>query len=306
MGSSTGVDASAANVPGEEGESSEAKPSESQPEESEAGEAPTDAGSAEATSDAGDASPEASAGDASAPTADATVPTGPATPTAPKPATIRIDGLRGAGCFDDADCKGDDLLCFLPAGLRAGSPGFCTDDCKVDTDCQAIAGMATTCGDGQCRVDCSGAKGMGDGACPSNMACLNTAAPPTSLVFPAWHCVYPEGSGVKTAQAFEKCALAHGSGDCADDLLCVTARSGAASSPDDERASAVSLPHCTAACKVASDCKSPTGITAAAACDLGACQLDCAAGGSTCPTGMSCRDVGTAFTESFRCVLLPG
>jgi hypothetical protein len=96
--------------------------------------------------------------------------------SAARPATIRLDGQRGAGCFDDADCKGDGLVCFLHTGSR----------------------------------------------------------------------------------------------DCAGVL------------------------------------KSPTGVTATTSCDVGACQIDCTAGGATCPCSVSCRDVGQSpFTESFRCVTLP-
>lgn len=193
------------------------------------------------------------------------------------------DGTRLSACYDADDCKGDDLTCVASLGARGA--GFCSDDCREDKDCTAVSGVPATCSSaGQCVFDCAGADGKGGGACPANMVCRDVTDG-NLLVDASYRCTYPVGAGSKSVAAGGKCERAHGNGDCASTLVCHLPSGGLVSSPEDGTGV------CTPACKLASDCQVPSGTTAAAVCDEGACEYDCSATNATCPTGSTCRDV---------------
>jgi hypothetical protein len=210
------------------------------------------------------------------------------------------DGERTSACYGVDDCNGDDLLCFATAGT---APGFCTEDCKEDTDCKPIDGLTASCSpEGRCQVDCAGT-GEGDGKCPENMECRDLPNPMgpgivTPVVIdaltPNWRCVYPVDAGSNDVKLYGKCERAHGNGDCEGVLGCHAPTGGlsAATGPG----------YCTGACTAATDCTLPNGTTSLPLCVSGACDFDCSASGATCPQGMNCRDVDNSLLdESFRC-----
>ncbi len=209
------------------------------------------------------------------------------------------DGGRLSACYGD-ECNGDDLLCFANSGT---APGFCTEDCNQDSDCQPIEGIKAECSpERRCQVDCTGS-GKGDGKCPKNMECRDLPNPMgvgivTPIVIDAlisqWRCVYPVDAGKNTVKLYEQCDRAHGHGDCQGTRKC-----HAPTAP-------LTLPtgpgYCSPECKEVSDCSVPSGTTAVPMCNDGACDFDCSAKGASCPKGMNCRDVdNNLLTETFRC-----
>ncbi len=212
--------------------------------------------------------------------------------------TLPNDGKHLSICYGHADCTGEGLECY---GAFRMAPGFCSALCEADDDCSPIAGLKAGCGpDGQCRVDCSGADDKGDGACPSNMVCrdffdlavVGGGAPSEPGLITMWRCGYPVDGGSNRVAAYQRCDLSHGHGDCKGDLLChaPSSRLGRPANPG----------YCSERCADASDCAAPSGTTAAPVCQAGACELDCAAAGATCPSGMNCRQVG-ASSQVHRC-----
>ena len=214
----------------------------------------------------------------------------PVVPLVPLP----HDGAPLAVCYRDADCKGDDLVCVGPLGVRGA--GFCNDDCVEDKDCPAVAGVPASCSfERQCVLGCAGSDGTGGGSCPANMVCRDITDG-NLLTQAVYRCTYPLGAGSKSVAATGSCALSHGDGDCAGLLVCHVPAGGLISSPDDGTGS------CTAACKQSADCQVPVGSTAAALCEGGACELDCAASGASCPAGYVCRDVDDVpLLSQMRC-----
>jgi hypothetical protein len=202
------------------------------------------------------------------------------------------DGARLSVCFAKADCQGDDIVCYTP---DTTTPGFCTDDCAVDTDCKPLGGLATTCSpEGQCSTDCAGA-GTGDGPCPTHMTCRNVAV--GILAAPLYRCTYPAGSGSHASAAYGRCNSQHGDADCSADLSCFV--------PGAILPSNGPLGYCSPACANTAACAAEPGATAVATCSAGHCALDCSGSGTTCPTGMSCRDTGEGLgTETFRCIYI--
>ena len=216
----------------------------------------------------------------------------PVVPLVPLP----DDGAPLSVCYGDADCKGDDLVCVGSLGVRGA--GFCNDDCVDDKDCPAVAGVPASCSfEGQCVLGCAGSDGKGGGSCPTNMVCRDITDG-NLLTQAEYRCTYPLGAGKKSVAAAGTCELAHGDGDCAGLLVCHLPTGGLLSSPDDGTGS------CTAACAQSADCQVPAGSTASALCERGACELDCAATGTTCPSGWSCRDVDDVpLLTQMRCRL---
>lgn len=197
----------------------------------------------------------------------------------PLPAT----GDRLSVCYAKADCNGDDLVCYLPDGAR---PGYCTDNCAADTDCQPLGGVATSCSpDGFCRMDCAGT-GAGDGACPADMVCRAISLT-TNPLGPSYRCTYPDGSGKRSVPSYERCDRGHGDADCsavADGCYAPALNLGGIFGPG----------YCAPACTEAASCGTvPAGTTATPVCGLtGRCELDCgAAGKGNCPTGMNCVNI---------------
>jgi hypothetical protein len=202
--------------------------------------------------------------------------------------SLPADGNRLAVCYEAADCNGDDLTCYIPDSI---GPGFCTEDCAADKDCQALEGMAMTCSpEGQCRVDCTG-KGSGDGKCPTHMACRDVAV--GLLAAPSYRCTYPEGSGSRASAKYEQCDPMHDDGDCKDKLACfVPSVFGTGTGPG----------YCAPACTAVKDCTAPGGTSAAPVCESGHCSFNCKGAGTTCPAGMNCRDIDESpIGETFRC-----
>jgi hypothetical protein len=192
---------------------------------------------------------------------------------------IPSDGNRLSVCYANAECNGDDLVCFGDGG---GVPGFCTEDCVEDTDCQPIGGMEATCSpQGECYVACDG---EGDTDCPDDMECRQTGG------VGSFGCAYPAGTGSGAAGQWESCEVSHGDGDCASGLVCYLPTWPAATS---------GTGFCTENCQVVTDCTQPddTSITSVIACGPTAatgtrwCRLDCSVEGSTCPDGMACENV---------------
>ena len=202
--------------------------------------------------------------------------------------SLPADGNRLSVCYQAADCNGDDLTCYIPDSI---GPGFCTEDCAIDKDCQALEGMAMTCSpEGQCRVDCTG-KGKGDGKCPTHMECRDVSV--GIITTPSYRCTYPEGSGSRVSAKYERCDPTHDDGDCMDKLACfVPSGFGTGTGPG----------YCAPACTEAKNCEAPAGANAAPACENGHCTLDCSGAGTTCPAGMNCRDIDESpLGETFRC-----
>jgi hypothetical protein len=200
-------------------------------------------------------------------------------------------GAKLSICYGAGDCNGDDLLCYATAGT---APGYCTDDCKKDSDCAAVEGIAATCSsNGQCRLDCAG-KGSGDGPCPTNMECRDVSDLPGTGIGALYSCVYPADGGSNSAKLYEKCDRDHGDGDCQGKLSChtPTAPLNAVSGPG----------YCVGTCGKAADCQVPGGTTSVPLCTEGACEFDCGGSGATCPEGMNCRDVDSSpISEAWRC-----
>jgi hypothetical protein len=91
----------------------------------------------------------------------------------PPPMTEKAFGM----CRTDMACK-DGMSCQQSSGPAlpgTGAPGYCTQSCKMTTDCTEKPGSGTispTCqpsllGDGVCSLDCFGSMS----GCPSGMSC---------------------------------------------------------------------------------------------------------------------------------------
>jgi hypothetical protein len=108
-----------------------------------------------------------------------------------------------------------------------------------------------------------------------------------------WRCAYPVHGGSNQVALYQRCDLKHGSGDCAGDLLCHAPNSalGRPSNPG----------YCAQACESEAECPVPSDTSSAPFCADGVCELDCSAGGATCPSGMNCRQVGGPASEVYRC-----
>lgn len=208
-------------------------------------------------------------------------------------------------CYQNADCKGAGLGCYAAFGTVAG---FCSAKCEKDGDCKPIGGVVATCSpEGLCRVDCSGKDDNGDGACPTNMRCRDVFDPSVVVageesepgLISIWRCGYPVHAGSNRVELYQECDLDHGSGDCKGELLC-HAPSSALGSPANPG-------YCAQACESQAQCTVPSGATSVAVCTEGACELDCAAAGATCPSGMNCRQVGGPISEvRHRCRFVAG
>jgi hypothetical protein len=237
--------------------------------------------------------------DADGSTEDGTVPTtddaatsdGAVSNTKPLPS----NGDRLSLCYAKSDCNGDDLVCYLPDSAR---PGYCTDDCATDKDCQPLGGLAASCSpDGFCRIDCAGDKGAGDGPCPADMVCRNvTAANP---LLSSFRCTYPDGGGKRTVGSYERCERGHGDADC-------KAATDGCYAPTLDLAGILGPGYCAPACTDATRCgATPAGTTAVSACSLtGRCELDCSqAGKGNCPSGMNCVNIaqGQLAPAVMRC-----
>jgi hypothetical protein len=191
---------------------------------------------------------------------------------------IPTDGTRFSLCYANDECNGDDLVCFGDGG---GNPGFCTEDCAQDTDCQPIGGMQATCSpQGECYVACDG---DGDTDCPVNMECRQTGGVGT------FGCAYPAGTGSGAAGQWEECDVSRGDADCAEGLVCYLPTWPPATT---------GTGFCTTECQLATECTQPadTAITSVIDCGPTAagarwCRLDCSIEGSTCPEGMACENV---------------
>jgi hypothetical protein len=225
---------------------------------------------------------------------DAAIP--PAMPPELKP--LPADGNRLSICYDDADCKSDDLVCYMPRGVI---PGTCVDDCNQDSDCPAAAGVPSVCNDftNECEFDCAGSDGEGKGACPPDMVCADVGS--GGVFAPeVWRCRYPAGGGKRTAPLYERCDPEHDNGDCAGTNVCHQPALNASSAfaPNG---------YCTTSCEEDTECPLPSGAVANPVCGwTGACEFDCAVAGEKCPgTGMSCRDIDNLpLTETLRCIYL--
>ena len=191
-------------------------------------------------------------------------------------ATIELptDGNALSLCTKDADCNGDDLVCVIFSTYR----GYCADDCKQDSDCPALEGIAATCSSNECVVDCAGS-GNGDGACPTNMECVQASSGLSS----SYRCQYPEP---KDKAVYEPCDGLRGNADCQEGLTC-DVFIGLPLLSD------LASPHCVEPCMDASDCSDP-GSKATLVCDRdsvlvseGQCALECA-NDKDCPGDMLC------------------
>ncbi|HEX5658924.1 MAG TPA: hypothetical protein VFX59_17135 [Polyangiales bacterium] len=216
------------------------------------------------------------------------------------------DGSRLATCTVNADCT-NNLTCV--SSLTTLSAGFCMDSCVLDSDCPLVEEVPSICSFTQCRFDCAGS-GSGDGTCPANMVCTNTAAG-LSLI-PIYRCGYPEGTqvgepeapaptgGTGTVPPYEACDPSHGSADCLDGARCHVPTStlstlGSTGGPG----------YCAPDCAVETDCQVPAGANTPALCRASACEFDCTAKGSICPAGMDCRDVDSSGLASrYRCRII--
>jgi hypothetical protein len=199
----------------------------------------------------------------------------------------KADGSELASCDPDAAmaCTGE-LACYDAA--NATSVGFCTKTCTQDTDCSSL-GASFTCssptgqaGTQYCRQSCTGED---DTSCPMYMACLPVQG--------GFRCLYDEKDvGTGTGKAWDECEQ---SGDCEGELVCYP--SGAQGFGGTRYAGA-----CTKACLEDADCDAPSTGNVVPSCGGGGnCVLDCAPagggmgaadGGTTCPEGMDCANLG--------------
>jgi hypothetical protein len=197
------------------------------------------------------------------------------------------DGEHLSICYSGSDCNGDDLECYAPNGPQ---PGFCTQDCKADSDCDSIQGVKATCSPtGQCQMGCV----AGTGPCPDNMVCADLS-PIRGGLIPDYRCVYPGDGGKNNVARYSQCDRAHGDGDCADAMKCHVPNHGDAKAPN--------TGYCADDCGSAGDCEVPADTTAAPLCTEGVCEFDCSARGATCPSGMACVDLDSSLlNEVMRC-----
>jgi hypothetical protein len=71
----------------------------------------------------------------------------------------------GDGCTDGFFC----VQSSVPAVSAAGTGGFCTVGCNLDTDCPLVVGnFATICVNQQCYIQCP----TGGANCPFTQACV--------------------------------------------------------------------------------------------------------------------------------------
>jgi hypothetical protein len=200
---------------------------------------------------------------------------------------LPFDGDHLAICYGGGDCQGDDLECYAPNGTE---PGFCTQDCADDTDCEAIQGVAATCSPtGQCQMGC----GSGEGTCPENMVCADLS-PLRGTLIPDFRCVYPGDGGKNDVPRYAECDRAHGNGDCADAMKCHAPHLGNTAAPN--------IGYCADDCGASSDCEVPADTTAAPLCTAGVCEFDCSARGAICPSGLKCVDLdNNLLLATWRC-----
>ncbi|MDH5673899.1 MAG: hypothetical protein OEZ06_17205 [Myxococcales bacterium] len=203
---------------------------------------------------------------------------GPATSVEVPVATLPSDGELASVCSRDDDCNGDDLVCVVYGTYR----GYCSEDCASDDDCSALDGIDASCSGGRCVIDCTGS-GAGDGPCPSQMECAETASAPLST---RYRCQYPEP---KDHAVYEPCDALRGNADCMEGLSC----SVFVGLP---LLSELALPYCSEGCSDAADCSDP-GSGATVVCDRanplaseGQCALACE-NDKQCPGDTLCVSV---------------
>jgi hypothetical protein len=196
-------------------------------------------------------------------------------PMPPADVALPSDGNALSVCANDGDCNGDDLVCVTYGFYR----GYCADDCNEDDDCPAVDGIAASCRDGSCEIDC-GVDGAADGDCPENMECAEIRM---GLLASTFVCQYPEP---KNGAVYTMCDGLRGDSDCQDGLSC----SVMVGLPLLSEAAA---PYCSEGCMEAADCSDP-GFGATPVCDRqsvllaeGQCALDCD-NDRQCPDDMLC------------------
>jgi len=197
----------------------------------------------------------------------------------PDAGKIPTDGSWLSICYSNNECNGDDLVCFGDGG---GFPGFCTEDCRRDTDCQPIDGMeATGSPQDECRVVCEVVE---DTNCPAGMECRQLGGGNS------FACAYPLDVGTGAAGQWESCDVSHGDADCESGLVCYLPTWPPAIE---------GTGFCTEECETVMDCTQPADITISSVIACGPtaatgtrwCRLDCSVEGSTCPEGMACEDI---------------
>jgi hypothetical protein len=198
--------------------------------------------------------------------------------------TIPDDGSWLSICDNSDECEGDDLVCY---GAGGGNPGFCSESCDADSDCQPIDGFDAECSTNSnaCRVICDGPE---DTDCPTDMECRGVGG-----MQGFYRCLYPpEAAGDGTAGQWESCNTSRGDADCQNDLVCY--RPGGVMMG--------TTGYCTIVCTENDQCTAPEGTTAPVLCGPPGvpgddhCLLDCSDDSESCPEDMQC-----GFGQSLFC-----